>query len=104
MKRVVMLLLLAALAAGGYWYTQKPRAEAPKPAAAAKPAVPVKTQAAEVRAIPEEIATIGTVQPIATIAIKARVDTVVDTVHFTEGQEVKAGEPLFTLDDRALQA
>jgi multidrug efflux system membrane fusion protein len=64
----------------------------------------VLTRPAEIRPIPEEIATIGTVQPIASIAIKARVDTVVDTVHFAEGQEVKANDPLFTLDDRSLQA
>nr|WP_274389821.1 efflux RND transporter periplasmic adaptor subunit [Azospirillum doebereinerae] len=99
---------MAALGAGGYWYAQKAGGEA-QTAKAASPAggsraIPVVTRPAEARAVPERIATIGSVQPIAAIAIKARVDSVVETVHFTEGQEVKAGDPLFTLDARALDA
>ncbi len=105
MKRVVMLLLLAALAAGGYWYTQIPHATEPAAnAGGGKPTIPVVLRAVEMRPVPENLATIGTVQPIASIAIKARVDTVVETVHFTEGQEVAAGDLLFSLDDRALKA
>ncbi|WP_247878188.1 efflux RND transporter periplasmic adaptor subunit [Azospirillum sp. TSO22-1] len=103
-----MLLLVAALAAGGYWYTQmapEAGATAAKAGSGGKPSIPVVLQAAAVKAVPEDLSTIGTVQPIATIAIKARVDnTVVDTVHFTEGQEVAAGDLLFSLDDRALKA
>lgn len=105
MKRLLMLLLLVAVAVGGYWFTQIPRGDTSgKPAGGARQAIPVVVRPAEARAVPETIATIGTVQPIASIAIKARVDSVVDTVHFTEGQEVKAGDLLFTLDDRTLQA
>lgn len=107
-RRILLLLpILAALGGGGYWYAQKAGGEA-QTAKAATPAasrgIPVVTRMVEVRAVPERIGTIGSVQPIAAIAIKARVDTVVETVHFTEGQEVKAGDPLFTLDARALQA
>ncbi|HYG90293.1 MAG TPA: efflux RND transporter periplasmic adaptor subunit [Azospirillum sp.] len=104
MKRVLMLLLLVALAAGGYWYAQAPRASGTANGGDGKPTIPVVVRPAELRPVPEDIATIGTVQPIASIAIKARVDSVVDTVHFVEGQEVKGGDLLFTLDDRALQA
>ena len=108
MKRLVMLLLVVALAVGGYWYTQgapQPGAQAAKSGGAAgKEAIPVVLRPVEVRAVPEDLATIGTVQPIASIAIKARVDSVVETVHFTEGQEVAAGELLFSLDDRSLKA
>lgn len=107
-RRILLLLpILAALGGGGYWYAQKAGGGA-QTAKAATPAasrgIPVVTRTVEVRAVPERIGTIGSVQPIAAIAIKARVDTVVETVHFTEGQEVKAGDPLFTLDARALQA
>ncbi|WP_448205571.1 efflux RND transporter periplasmic adaptor subunit [Azospirillum sp. sgz302134] len=109
-KRILVpVLLVAALAGGGYWYTQKAggaETHASKTAApAAGPrAVPVVVKPVEARAVPERLGTIGSVQPLAAIAIKARVDTVVETVHFTEGQEVKAGDPLFTLDARALDA
>jgi len=105
MKRV-LLLLLVVLAAGGYWYAQMPRGGEPAKAGGGggKPTVPVVSQVAETRPVPETIATIATVQPIASIAIRTRVDSVVEAVHFVEGQEVAAGALLFTLDDRALQA
>ncbi|HEY0837447.1 MAG TPA: efflux RND transporter periplasmic adaptor subunit [Azospirillum sp.] len=109
MRRLLsIVLVLVVLAGGGYaWYVRQGpggASTAAKPAAGGRQAVPVVVQPAQARAVPEQIATIGNVQPIASIAIKARVDTVVETVHFTEGQEVKAGDALFTLDDRTLQA
>ncbi len=107
-RRILILLpILAALGAGGVWYAQKSGGEPQTAKAAAPPAsraIPVVTKLVELRAVPDRIGTIGSVQPIAAIAIKARVDTVVETVHFIEGQEVKAGDPLFTLDARALDA
>ncbi|MCW2243704.1 efflux RND transporter periplasmic adaptor subunit [Azospirillum canadense] len=107
-RRIVFpVLLVAALAGGGYWYSLKTGgaevAKAAAPASAPR-AVPVVVKPVEARAVPERLGTIGSVQPLAAIAIKARVDTVVDTVHFTEGQEVKAGDLLFSLDARALDA
>jgi len=53
---------------------------------------------------PIEVSAIGTVQPIATVIIKSRVDGEIAKVHFEEGQEVKEGDLLFTLDNRAYQA
>ncbi|CCC99591.1 protein of unknown function (plasmid) [Azospirillum baldaniorum] len=108
-KRIALFaLLLAALMGGGYWYTHRAGgadAQTAKAAAPAGPrALPVVIRTVEQRAVPERLGTIGSVQPVAAIAIKARVDSVVETVHFTEGQEVKAGDLLFTLDSRALEA
>ena len=111
MRRLFLALLVAALLGGGgyYWYeTRQAGGQAQTAKADAAPAgaraVPVVTQKVVVQAVPEQIVTIGSVQPIAAIAIKARVDSVVETVNFTEGQEVKAGDTLFTLDSRALEA
>src|SRR5258708_2958404 len=53
---------------------------------------------------PIQISAIGTVQPIAMVIIQARVDGEIAQVHFEEGQEVKEGDILFSLDDRALRA
>ena len=108
-KRIVLFaLLLAALIGGGYWYTHRAGGADAQTAKAATPAgpraLPVVIRPVEQRAVPERLGTIGSVQPVAAIAIKARVDSVVETVHFTEGQEVKAGDLLFTLDSRALEA
>ncbi|CAO3406438.1 efflux RND transporter periplasmic adaptor subunit [Azospirillum largimobile] len=111
MRRLFLALLVAALLGGGgyVWYADRNAGGASQTAGAgAAPAgpraVPVVIQKVAVQAVPEQIVTIGSVQPIAAIAIKARVDSVVETVNFTEGQEVKAGDTLFTLDSRALEA
>ena len=47
---------------------------------------------------------VGTVQAIASIPIKSRVDSQIDSVQVKEGDHVKQGDVLFTLDARALQA
>ena len=38
------------------------------------------------------------------MAIKARLETVIMQVHFEDGAEVKAGDLLFTLDGRQIEA
>jgi multidrug efflux system membrane fusion protein len=50
------------------------------------------------------VSAIGTVQSIATVIIKSRVDGQIADVHFEEGQDVKEGDLLFTLDNRSFQA
>ena len=55
-------------------------------------------------AAPIQVSAIGSVQPIATVMIKSRVDGQIARVHFEEGQEVKEEDLLFTLDDRAFVA
>ena len=42
--------------------------------------------------------------PIASVAIKARLETVITDVHFRDGAMVKEGELLFTLDSRQIEA
>ncbi len=44
------------------------------------------------------------VTPIASVALKARVDTNITAVHFSDGALVKQGDLLFTLDGRAIEA
>jgi multidrug efflux system membrane fusion protein len=59
---------------------------------------------AEVLPTPIQVSAIGTVQSIATVIIKSRVDGQIADVHFEEGQDVKEGDLLFTLDNRSFQA
>lgn len=47
---------------------------------------------------------IGTVMPLASVDVKPQTSSVVTRVHIQEGQFVKAGELLFTLDPRPDQA
>lgn len=70
----------------------------------AGPAVTVTMARVERRAMPILVEAVGTVQPIASLQIKARVDSQVMTVHVAEGASVKEGDLLFSLDDRVLKA
>lgn len=71
---------------------------------AAKPPVPVAIATVERKTVPVQIKAIGNVEPYATVAIKAQVSGEVLKVHFTEGQDVKKGDLLFTIDPRTYQA
>jgi multidrug efflux system membrane fusion protein len=66
--------------------------------------VPVEVAKAVRKAVPVRIESLGSVTPIASVAIKARVDTAITAVHFRDGAEVKKGDLLFTLDGRAIEA
>ena len=48
--------------------------------------------------------TIGWVEPIATVAIKSRIDSVIMEQHATDGAFVTKGDVLFVLDDREAKA
>ncbi len=66
--------------------------------------VPVVVATAERRSVPVRIDTIGTVQTIAMVSIKSRIDGYIDRVLIHDGQYVKAGDAMFQLDARAAQA
>jgi multidrug efflux system membrane fusion protein len=67
-------------------------------------AVPVLVATAEQKTVASRIHAIGRVEAYSTVEIKARVDGEVIGVHFKEGQDVKKGDLLFTLDPRPFQA
>jgi membrane fusion protein, multidrug efflux system len=79
-------------------------AEAQAPRPTARPAVPVEVATATKKTVPVRIEALGTVTPIASVAIKSRVDTEIVGVHFPDGAMVRQGEVLFTLDSRAIEA
>ncbi len=47
---------------------------------------------------------LGTVTPLQSVAVRTRVDGQITAVLFREGDTVRAGQPLFRLDDRAIRA
>ncbi len=67
------------------------------------PAVPVQVAVAEKRDVPRVIGSIGTVQALRTVAVKSQVDGVLAQIHFKEGDDVKVGDPLVTLDRRPFE-
>ena len=69
-----------------------------------KGAVPVTVAIAVIKPAPEQLRTIGNVQAYATVLIRARVGGELLSVHFKEGDEVKNGDLLFTIDPRPFEA
>ena len=67
-------------------------------------AIPVEVATAARKMLPVRVESLGTVTPIASVAIKARLETVITQVHFADGAEVKQGDLLFTLDSRQIEA
>lgn len=105
--RKPLLVLVAMLLAGlGAWmaHTQWSVEAAQNPAPAPAPTVPVTAGTAEARDMPTYVRGIGSVQAYNTVTVKSRVDGQIMKVSFTEGQEVKAGDPLFEIDPRPFQA
>jgi RND family efflux transporter MFP subunit len=108
-RMVVVLAVVLAIAAGcavaatrsGLWpggaVAQAPRQNAPR-------AVPVEVVTATKKVVPVRIEALGSVTPIASVAIKPRVDSEITGVHFRDGVMVQQGDLLFTLDSRAIEA
>ncbi len=69
-----------------------------------KPLVPVTVSSAVTRRVPVQVQTIGNVQAYATVMIRSRVGGELVGVHFKEGDEVKSGDLLFTIDPRPFEA
>lgn len=70
----------------------------------AKRAVPVEVGKASRKQVPYRIEALGTVTPIASVALKARLETTIIGVHFQDGARVEQGDLLFTLDCRQIEA
>lgn len=66
--------------------------------------VSVTTAEARKRDLDVTLATIGTVTPVSSVDVKPQINSVITRVHVQEGQFVKAGDLLFTLDPRPDEA
>src|SRR5262245_1926796 len=66
--------------------------------------VPGAAARVESKALPVTIPAVGTAEALQTVQIRSQVTGQLSVVHFTEGQEVKKGQDLFTIDPRPFQA
>src|SRR5260370_8730493 len=82
----------------------KPKASPRQPVAAAPAPIPVTTQKVTTRDLQIERTGLGTVMPLNTVDVKARVDGYLQRIAFSDGQEVKAGDVLAEIDPRPYQA
>lgn len=67
-------------------------------------AAPVKVAEAVQKTVPIQVKTFGNVQAYASVAIRAQVNVELMTIGFKDGDEVKQGQVLFTLDARPYEA
>ncbi len=102
MLRVLFLGLFGVLGIGAYlWMVAPP----PKAAVVAPPPpVPVAVVPAVRRDVAVMLSGIGIVTAINSVQIRSRVDGTLDTVNFAEGQQVKKGDVLATIDPRLFQS
>jgi len=91
------LAALLLLAAG---CSNKEAVQAAKPMAAA----PVRVATVASRTMPVELQAIGNVEAISTVSIKAQISGQLLRVHFKEGDFVKKGQLLFTIDRAPFEA
>ncbi len=67
------------------------------------PPVPVQVATATKQALPVTQKAIGTVQVLRNVSVKSQVDGIIQRIHFKEGDEVKTGDLLFSLDRRPFE-
>src|SRR5689334_17849985 len=111
MRRVVLLLVFfvaVAVAASVYWrsgplmHGAEAQSTAQKKQRDASPAVPVVLAQARRMTLPVLFSTIGTIQPMASIAVTSQVAGIVSEVDVSDGAAVKQGDVLIALDSRLI--
>lgn len=65
--------------------------------------VPVVTAQVVTKPIPVVIDAVGTAEAFSTVQVRAQVTGQLSAIHFAEGQEVRKGQTLFSLDQRPFQ-
>ena len=97
---IFALAVIAAVVLIAFQATRGSRADPQKNA----PAVPVTTAPVLLKTVPVRLYAIGNVEAYTSVAIKARVDGQLVSVHFKEGDEVRQGSVLFEIDARPFAA
>jgi membrane fusion protein, multidrug efflux system len=106
-RTIGWVLLIAAIAAAGYFGWQKLGAERATQTAQKAPApkpVPVKIASVEKADFPVYLTGLGTVQGFNTVLVRTRVDGQINKIDFKEGQFIGEGGTLVEIDPRPFQA
>lgn len=116
MKKSLIVLVVIAAAVGGYYWWQhaaEPQADQQSGArtprgkggadGARRPLAPVQAASATSQSVPQYLSGLGTVTAANTATVRSRVNGDLVAIHFTEGQQVKAGDLLAEVDPRPYQ-
>jgi len=85
------------------WASTPGNSIAPSQAQAAR-GVSITVANAVKKKTPVKVEALGTVSPIASVAIKPRVDSEISEIRFSDGATVRAGDVLIKLDSRSIEA
>ena len=99
-KTVLLVVLLIALAALALWFVLKPVTARP----GAPAAVPVRAVSVMQKDVPRFASGIGTVLSLHSVVIRPQIDGILTRLLVKEGQRVKKGDLLATIDDRSIRA
>ncbi|MGO4686678.1 efflux RND transporter periplasmic adaptor subunit [Brevundimonas sp. 2YAF1] len=98
----ILLLSIAALLALAWFLTHR-NSNADKARAGHKPPLAVAVAAATKGSVPIQVDALGTVTPLAEVAVQPQVSGVIAAVLYREGQIVAKGAPLVVIDPRPFQ-
>ncbi len=97
---ILAALALLVLAVAGIWFGQRQ----PAPATREQTAIPVRVVSVVQQNVPRYASAIGSVLSLHSVEVRPQVEGVLTQVLVKEGQWVKEGDLLATLDDRAIRA
>jgi membrane fusion protein, multidrug efflux system len=80
------------------------RAQSRAGGARAREAIPVLVATAARKTMAIQLRAVGNVEAFSTVSVKSQITGVLTQAHFKEGQDVKKGQLLFTIDPRPLEA
>jgi len=107
LSRVISIVAVAALVAGGYAFYRQRLSDtdkaAPARGAAPRP-VPVVVAPVESRSVPVMLTLVGRAEAYSSVTLRARIDGQVVEVLYAPGQEMRKGQTMVRLDARAIQA
>jgi multidrug efflux system membrane fusion protein len=106
-KNIGVIGAAVAIVGAAAWYLQgagEPAAAHAAKGAAGQPPTVVNVVKPLRQDVPVILQSNGTVTPVSTVDLHAQTTSTIRTVHIKEGQFVKAGELMFSLDDRADRA
>lgn len=99
-KSVIAVTALVALIAIGTWFMTRPTAKK----VSAPVAVPVQVINVVKEDVPRYVTGIGSVLSLQSVVIRPQVDGILTKLMVKEGQQVKTGDLLATIDDRSIRA
>lgn len=98
-KKLLLALLIIALLGAALFYWKRPEHKATSVAA-----IPVRVIQVQRQDVAKSLSGIGTVQSLQSVTIRPQIDGILSKLAVKEGQWVKRGDLLASIDDRAIRA